>query len=212
MQKSPLFAAAGVAAALMIGTDAMAQQPDTLRPVPPAPAMPAPEGQAATSETVVDALREAGNFNVLLSLIDAAGLGETLAGDGPFTIFAPTDEAFAQIPGPIRAALAANPDQLRDVLLNHVIEGKLSAADVQGTPNATTLGGGTLEITTTDGEVRVENAVVTRPDVMAENGIVHAVSSVLLPSTDAQDAMPRPMPEPTMPPTTIPPTTPPPAR
>ncbi len=209
MQKSALFAAAGVAAALMIGSDAMAQQPDTLRPVPPAPAMPSPDAQPTTAPTVVDALRGSVNFSVLLSLIDAAGLEETLTGEGPYTIFATTDEAFQRIPAPVRESLMRDSARLRQLLLNHAVSGSLSAADVQQASTATTLSGGTVAIPATDGEVRIDNAVVTRVDVMAENGVVHAVSSVLLSGSDAtpttQQSMPTTMPTTPSDTTTIPP-------
>lgn len=215
MQKSAFFTAAGVAVALMVGSEASAQQPDTARTVPPAPAMPTPAAQPATSPTVIETLREAGNFTVLLDLIESAGLDSTLMGDGPFTLFAPTDEAFAQIPEVVRTALVSDSAQLRQLLLNHVVEGKLSAADVQAVDSASTLAGGTVAVTSAEGEVRIDNAVVTTPDLVAENGVVHAVSAVLLPSTDATAApapttippvtpAPQPVP-PTVPPTTVPP-------
>jgi len=130
--------------------------------------------------SVVDVARQAGGFTTLLTALDAAGLTETLSGTGPFTVFAPTDEAFAALPAGALESLLADPDALREVLVYHVVAGRAEAADVAGLASVTTLQGGTLAISTADG-VRVGNARVIAADVAAANGVIHVIDAVLLP-------------------------------
>lgn len=130
--------------------------------------------------SVVDVARQAGGFTTLLTALDAAGLTETLSGAGPFTVFAPTDEAFAALPAGALESLLADPDALREVLVHHVVAGRAEAADVAGLASVTTLQGGTLAISTADG-VRVGNGRVIAADVAAANGVIHVIDAVLLP-------------------------------
>lgn len=124
----------------------------------------------------------AGSFNTLVAAVKAAGLVETLQGAGPFTVFAPTDEAFAKLPkGTIEDLLKPeNKDKLVAILTYHVVAGKVMAADVK-TMKAKTVNGQSLDVKVTDGAVTVDNAKVTKTDVAASNGVIHVIDSVVLP-------------------------------
>jgi uncharacterized surface protein with fasciclin (FAS1) repeats len=130
---------------------------------------------------IVETAVEAGQFTTLASLLTKAGLADTLATGGPFTVFAPTDEAFAKVPKATLDALAQNPAQLKSVLLYHVVPGRVAAADVVKLRSAKTLEGRSLPIKVLDGSVFVDQAKVTTPDVMASNGVIHVIDSVLIP-------------------------------
>lgn len=121
------------------------------------------------------------NFSTLLSALQAAGLVQTLSGAGPFTVFAPTNAAFAKVPADQLNALLANPTQLRAVLLYHVVPGRVTAAKVSTLTSAKTVNGANVNISVSGGTVRINNATVTSADVRASNGIVHVIDSVLLP-------------------------------
>jgi hypothetical protein len=116
----------------------------------------------------------------------AAGLVETLKGDGPFTVFAPTDAAFARLPaGTVESLLRPeNIDQLRAILTYHVVPGKVLAADVVGLESATTVQGQALRIEVNGMAVRIDDAKVIQTDIMASNGVIHVIDSVVLPSAD----------------------------
>jgi uncharacterized surface protein with fasciclin (FAS1) repeats len=129
---------------------------------------------------IIDVAREAGSFTTLLAAIDAAGLTATLAGEGPFTVFAPTDEAFAALPAGTVEGLLADPEALTAVLTYHVVSGKAVAADVTGLDSVTTLQGGSLAVSATDG-VKIGGASVVAADVMASNGVIHVIDTVLIP-------------------------------
>ena len=144
-----------------------------------APDQASQEGTSAENN-IVEVAVAAGSFTTLATALEAAGLVETLQGDGPFTVFAPTDEAFAKLPAGALDDLLANPEKLKAVLLLHVVDGKVTAADVSGLSEATALSGGTLAIDTSDG-VKVGGATVTQADVMASNGVIHIIDTVLLP-------------------------------
>lgn len=124
----------------------------------------------------------AGSFNTLVAAVKAAGLVETLQGAGPFTVFAPTDEAFAKLPkGTIEDLLKPeNKAKLVAILTYHVVAGKVMAADVK-TMKAKTVNGQSLDVKVTDGAVTVDNAKVTKTDVAASNGVIHVIDSVVLP-------------------------------
>ncbi|MEQ9005846.1 MAG: fasciclin domain-containing protein [Pseudomonadales bacterium] len=146
-------------------------------------AVVATQAQAGHHESkadIVDTAREAGSFTTLLTALDAAGLTETLKGDGPFTVFAPTDEAFAALPAGTLESLLADPEALQSVLTYHVVAGKAKAADVAGLTSVTTLQGGTLPVSTTDG-VKIGAATVIAADVEAGNGVIHVIDTVLVP-------------------------------
>ncbi|UPQ89706.1 fasciclin domain-containing protein [Vibrio sinaloensis] len=132
---------------------------------------------------IVDVAVENGSFNTLVAAVKAAGLVETLKGDGPFTVFAPTDEAFAKLPeGTVESLLLPeNKDKLVAVLTYHVVAGKVMAADVVKLDKATTVQGQDVMIKTMGGKVMVDNANVVATDVKASNGVIHVIDQVILP-------------------------------
>ncbi len=132
---------------------------------------------------IVEVAAENGSFNTLVAALEAAELVETLKGEGPFTVFAPTDEAFANLPdGTLDMLLMPeNKDQLVSVLTYHVVSGKVNAADVVKLESADTVQGEQLMIKTVDGDVMVNNAKVVMTDVEASNGVIHVIDTVLLP-------------------------------
>lgn len=123
------------------------------------------------------------HFNTLVAAVKAAGLVDALKGPGPFTVFAPTDEAFAKLPaGTLENLLKPeNKDKLRNILTYHVVSGKVMAKDVMNLDAAKTLEGGSVKITTGDSGVMVNNAHVTKTDIAASNGVIHVIDKVLLP-------------------------------
>ncbi len=138
--------------------------------------------KCAASGDLVAVASGAGSFNTLVAAVKAAGLVETLQGKGPFTIFAPTDEAFAKLPtGTVENLLKPeNKDQLIAILTYHVVAGKVMAADVK-TMQAKTVNGKELSIKVADGKVTVDSANVTKTDVAASNGVIHVIDTVVLP-------------------------------
>jgi uncharacterized surface protein with fasciclin (FAS1) repeats len=133
------------------------------------------------SKNIVETAREAGSFTTLLAAVDAAGLGETLAGGGPFTVFAPSDEAFAKLPAGTVESLLADPAKLTDVLTYHVVAGRVTASDAAGLLSAPTVQGSDLPISI-DGGVHVGDANVVSADIEASNGVIHVIDRVLLPA------------------------------
>jgi len=132
-------------------------------------------------KNIVQTAIAAGQFTTLASLLTKAGLVDTLSTGGPFTVFAPTDAAFAKVPKATLDALAENPAQLKSVLLYHVVPGRVTAADVVKLDSAKTLEGRSLAIKVADGSVFIDGAKVTTPDVTASNGVIHVIDSVLIP-------------------------------
>ena len=133
-----------------------------------------------SNEDIVDTAVSTGTFNTLVTAVKAAGLVETLKGDGPFTVFAPTDEAFAKLPEEKLNALLKDKDTLTKVLTYHVVAGKVMSNDVVKLTSAKTVEGQSLKINSTDG-VRVNNAKVIMPDIITTNGVIHVVDEVILP-------------------------------
>lgn len=131
------------------------------------------------AKDIVDTAVSAGQFKTLATALQAAGLVETLKGKGPFTVFAPTDEAFAKIPKAQLDALLADKAKLTAVLTYHVVAGKVMAADVKA-GKVKTVQGKELTITTTGG-VMVDQAKVVKTDIVADNGVIHVIDSVVLP-------------------------------
>jgi len=128
----------------------------------------------------------AGSFNTLVAALQAAELVGALQGDGPFTVFAPTDAAFAALPaGTLDSLLKPeNKDQLTAILLYHVVPGKVMSSDLSGTVNAETLQGATVEIIAAASGVTVNGANVVSADVMASNGVIHVIDAVILPPAE----------------------------
>ena len=135
------------------------------------------------SKDIVDTAVAAGSFETLVAAVTAAGLVETLKGDGPFTVFAPTDDAFAKLPAGTVEALLADKDQLTAVLTYHVVAGKVMAADVANLDRATTLQGGDVMIDTASG-VKINTATVVAADIVTSNGVIHVIDTVLLPPSN----------------------------
>lgn len=130
--------------------------------------------------TIVETAVNAGNFKTLVAAVQAAGLVDTLNGEGPFTVFAPTDEAFSKLPEGTVDNLLSNPEELKKVLTYHVVSGKVMASDVMGMTSATTVQGGDLSIDTSNG-VKINESMVVTPDIECSNGVIHVIDSVLLP-------------------------------
>ena len=137
----------------------------------------------AADKDIVDTAVAAGQFNTLAAALTAAGLVETLKGEGPFTVFAPTDAAFAALPaGTVDALLKPeNKDKLTAVLTYHVVPGKVMAADVVKATDAKTVNGATIAIKVDGDTVMINDAKVTNADVEASNGVIHVIDKVLLP-------------------------------
>lgn len=152
-----------------------------------APAYSSRETQSM--KNIVQVASENGNFNTLVTAVKAAGLVETLSGPGPFTVFAPTDAAFAKLPEGTVGALIADKEKLTAILTYHVVSGRVIASDITRMNGATptTVNGQKLDIEVRGGKVFVNNAQVTTADVAASNGVIHVIDGVLLPA--AQPAM-----------------------
>lgn len=144
-------------------------------------AVPADEVQA--QEDIVEVARAAGSFNTLLAAVEAAGLVDVLKGEGPFTVFAPTDEAFAKIPEADLNALLNDREALESVLLYHVVPGAVMASDVVEMSMAETANGASLTIAVKEDRVMVDDATVISTDIEASNGVIHVIDTVIMPST-----------------------------
>ncbi len=140
-------------------------------------AAPSARGQ---EKDIVDTAVAAGSFKTLATALQAAGLIDTLKGKGPFTVFAPTDEAFAKVPKADLDALLKDKAKLTAVLTYHVVAGKVMAADVVKLKEAKTVQGSSLKIDTTKG-VKVDNANVVKTDIACSNGVIHIIDSVVMP-------------------------------
>lgn len=137
----------------------------------------------AAEKDIVDTAVGAGSFKTLVAAVKAAGLVETLKGEGPFTVFAPTDEAFAKLPkGTVEDLLKPeNKKKLVAVLTYHVVPGKVMAKDVVGLKEAKTVQGSSAKITVADGKVKIDAANVVKTDIVTSNGVIHVIDSVILP-------------------------------
>ncbi len=138
-----------------------------------------------TKPTIAEVAAGNDDFTTLVAALQAAGLVEVLAGDEPYTVFAPTNEAFAALPaGTVENLLKPeNKDQLVAVLTYHVVPGTVYAADVTKLDSATTVQGDSIEIAATMGQVKVDNATVVATDIEASNGVIHVIDSVILPNS-----------------------------
>lgn len=133
-------------------------------------------------KNIVQTAADAGNFRTLISAVKAAGLEDTLASEGPFTVFAPTDEAFNKLPPGTVDSLLKDKDKLTAILTYHVVPGKIMAVDTLKNHSAKTVQGGNLTIDTCDG-VKVNGATVVHADIPARNGVIHVIDTVLMPPT-----------------------------
>lgn len=130
---------------------------------------------------IVDTAVKAGSFNTLVAAVKAAGLVDTLKGTGPFTVFAPSDEAFAKLPAGAVDGLLKDIPKLKKILTYHVVSGKVMAADVMKLKSAKTVEGSEVKIDTANG-VKINSSTVTTPDVAADNGVIHVIDTVLMPA------------------------------
>jgi uncharacterized surface protein with fasciclin (FAS1) repeats len=130
---------------------------------------------------IVDTAVQAGSFKTLVAAVQAAGLVDTLKGAGPFTVFAPTDEAFAKLPQGTVDALLKDIPKLTKILTYHVVSGKVLAADVVKLKSAKTVEGTEVKIDASNG-VKINDAKVSTPDVAADNGVIHIIDTVLIPA------------------------------
>jgi uncharacterized surface protein with fasciclin (FAS1) repeats len=155
--------------------------PATAAPATSAPSMPAASPSAELGDIVATA-DGAGTFTTLLAAAQAAGLVETLQGDGPFTVFAPTDDAFAALPDGTLDGLLADPEGLKQVLLYHVVPGAVKADEVVNLTSADSVEGSPIAVAVKDGKVYLnDTAEVVATDVMASNGVIHVIDQVILP-------------------------------
>ncbi len=140
-------------------------------------------GCGTCDKTVVEVAVEADDFNTLVAAVKAAGLVDTLSGEGPFTVFAPTDEAFAKLPKETLASLLKpeNKAKLAGILTYHVVPGKVMAKDVVNLSHATTVQGSDIKIAVKDGTVMINDAKVVKADIPCKNGVIHVIDTVILP-------------------------------
>ncbi len=131
---------------------------------------------------IIDTAVSAGSFNTLATALTEAGLVDTLKGEGPFTVFAPTDEAFAKLPEDQLAAILADKELLTSILTYHVVSGKVMAEEVSGMDSAPTVQGQTVAIDAASG-VKINDANVVQADIVASNGVIHVIDTVLVPQT-----------------------------
>ena len=135
----------------------------------------------SSKKDIVDTAVAAGSFKTLATALEAAGLVDTLKGPGPFTVFAPTDAAFAKLPAGTVEGLLKDKPKLSAILTYHVVPGNVKAADVVKLDSAKTVNGQSVAIKVVDGKVIVDNATVTTADIEASNGVIHVIDTVLLP-------------------------------
>ena len=147
----------------------------------------APAAKTAPDKNIVETAIAAGQFKTLASLLQATGLADTLATGGPFTVFAPTDEAFAKVPQATLDALAKDPAMLKSVLLYHVTQGSVPSSEVVKLTSAQTLNGAKVSIRVQNGSVYIDNAKVITPDVMASNGVIHVIDTVIIPKAASDE-------------------------
>jgi len=140
----------------------------------------------AQQKDIVDTAVAAGSFKTLAAALEAAGLVETLKGDGPFTVFAPTDEAFAKLPaGTVENLLKPeNKDKLVAILTYHVVPGSVKAEQVVSLSEAKTVNGQSVKISAMGGTVKIDDATVVQTDIVTSNGVIHVIDSVILPGSN----------------------------
>ena len=193
MKRSVSLLLPALAIAIAACSGAASPSPSTTAAPVPSPAATAaaspsaaPSASAAAmSKDIVETASEAGSFATLLTAATAAGLVETLQGEGPYTVFAPTDEAFAALPAGTLDGLLADKEALKKVLLYHVVSGSVTSDQVVGLTSADSVEGSPIAIAVKDGVVYLnDSAKVVTPDVMASNGVIHVIDQVLLPPAD----------------------------
>jgi uncharacterized surface protein with fasciclin (FAS1) repeats len=139
---------------------------------------------AGEEKDLIETMTTAGQFSTLLKAAAEAGLTETLKGEGPYTVFAPSDQAFARLPEGTLDSLLKDKTRLKAVLSYHIIPGRVPAADMAKLESTKTLDGRNLTVSTSDGQVVVNKAKVVRPDIKCANGIIHVIDAVCLPPSE----------------------------
>ena len=155
----------------------------------PASARAQAAAPAAPTQDIVATAVAAGSFTTLAKALQAADLVSTLQGPGPYTVFAPTDAAFAKLPAGTVDKLLADPAQLKQVLLYHVVPGRLLAADVVKLTSAKTAQGSDAKVSVAGGTAKIDGATIVKTDVQASNGVIHVIDSVILPPAKAGNGM-----------------------
>jgi uncharacterized surface protein with fasciclin (FAS1) repeats len=150
--------------------------------------IPLSAGHAEEKKNIVDTAVAAGSFKTLAAALGAAGLADTLKGEGPFTVFAPTDEAFAKLPaGTVEMLLKPeNKGKLVDILTYHVVSGKVEAKEAVKLTNATALNKKTIKLQVKEGVLHLNDSKVTTADIQTSNGVIHVIDAVLMPPADAK--------------------------
>lgn len=168
-----------IAASMAISGAALAesQKGDTMAEPQKSAAMPEQQ------KNIVDTAVQAGNFKTLVTALTAAGLVDTLKGPGPYTVFAPTDEAFAKLPPGALDSLLKDKEKLKGVLLYHVVPGKVLAKDVMGMKTAKTAQGDSIAVRTVGEKVMINQAGVVKTDILASNGVIHVIDAVIMPNS-----------------------------
>jgi len=181
-RKMKKFSALILVGALAMMLAACSSEEEALPTSAPAPTQIVEvEDSMEVSKTIVDIAVEDGRFGTLVTALQTAGLVDTLAGDGPFTVFAPTDDAFAALPDGVVAGLLEDIPSLTEVLTYHVVAGSVLAEQVVGLDSATTLQGEDVMVKVVDGVVMIDEAKVVITDIIGSNGVIHVIDSVMLP-------------------------------
>ena len=136
---------------------------------------------SASAADIVDTAVAAGSFNTLVTAVKAAGLVDTLKSAGPFTVFAPTDEAFAKLPAGTVEALLKDPEKLKKILTYHVVAGKVMASDVVKMKSAKTVEGSSAKVMVKGSTVMIDKAKVVKTDIVCDNGVIHVIDTVIMP-------------------------------
>lgn len=184
MKQSTLLMVVGGIALVVVAVVVMNMQNDSMvkaTDVKPTKTAMETDQKAMDNKTIVDVAVEAGNFTTLVAAVKAAGLVETLSGAGPFTVFAPTDEAFAKLPAGTVEGLLKDKEKLTKILTYHVVAGKVMAKDVAGMTSAKTVEGSEVTVKAENGVVMINDATVTSADIEASNGVIHVIDTVLMP-------------------------------
>lgn len=184
-QSTLLMGIGGIVLIALVAVVAMNMQKDTsmanTTATSPSTTTMQTDQKTMNNKTIVDVAVEAGNFKTLVAAVQAAGLAETLSGEGPFTVFAPTDEAFAKLPAGTVESLLKDKAKLTQILTYHVVSGKVMAKDVAGMTSAKTVEGSNLTVKAENGKVMINGATVTTANIEASNGVIHVIDTVLIP-------------------------------
>jgi uncharacterized surface protein with fasciclin (FAS1) repeats len=185
MKKYVALLLIGAITMVLVACSSDEENPPTVAPTPQPEPTQAPASNDVVASTIVDIAVEDGRFGTLVTALQAAGLVDTLAGEGPFTVFAPTDDAFAALPDGVVAGLLEDVPALTDVLTYHVVSGSVLAEQVVGLTSATTLQGEDVTVALNDGSVMIDGANVVITDIIGSNGVIHVIDAVILPSAIA---------------------------